>query len=427
MRRAALPAAAGAVGLRLRKVSCLGNDDEAIREAHERWSSEERKPNYVPPDASWPPPASRHGAEEIPSLRQQLERCGGTNASRCHHLGTALATALLGGVLFGHSATEEPADAASAVEGASLLSELMHHGCAEAACALGMCFMDGLGVELDESEAVVCYRRSAEAGYVHGQHALGCAYYLGEGTAADQASAAYWFERAALQGHPNACFLLGECLLDEGCSAARANALPWFMAAAERGHVGARARIRCEWLGMPLRSPVKPSLINVARSVGGSDSATVGEPRVHVGSEPLPDAYGGEWSPMRPEWVGLQVPHPAWDAYGGEHYLRPSFSGVPPSVAAGPNLRELAGRYFDWSRDDEQLSAGPTPLGNEEPWPWVWSQKPSIGAVVVVVGSDRAAADALARVCSSRDPLLTTVIAIGDEESLARHGVRGHT
>ena len=57
-----------------------------------------------------------------------------------------------------------------------------------------------------------------------------------------------------------------------------------------------------------------------------------------------------------------------------------------------------------------------TPLGNEEPWPWVWSQKPSIGSVIVVAGSGAAAASKLREVCTARDPLLTRVIAVGDED-----------
>ena len=126
---------------------------------------------------------------------------------------------------------------------------------------------------------------------------------------------------------------------------------------------------------------------------------------------------------MRSDWLPLQVPHPSWDAFGGQHYLRPSFSSVPPSRAAGPDLRELALRYFRWSRDAEESHAGPTPLGNEEPWPWVWSQKPSIGSVVIVIGSGTAVAARLAEVCSCRDPLLTTVIAVGDERALEALGV----
>lgn len=126
---------------------------------------------------------------------------------------------------------------------------------------------------------------------------------------------------------------------------------------------------------------------------------------------------------MRPEFLPLQVKHPSWDTFGGAHYLRPSFEAVPASRAAGPDLREMVLRYFRWSRDEDMAAAGPTPLGNEEPWPWIWSQKPSIGSVVVVVGSGSAAAAVLGEVCTMRDPLLTTVIAIGDEEALLRHGV----
>ena len=125
---------------------------------------------------------------------------------------------------------------------------------------------------------------------------------------------------------------------------------------------------------------------------------------------------------MRPEWLQLQVLHPSWSLYGGKSYLRPNFASVPPSRAAGPDLRELALQYFRWSRDGEESKSGPTPVGNEEPWPWVWSQKPSIGSVVVVVGSSAAAAAKLEEMCRSRDPLLTTVLAIGDEEALVRHG-----
>ena len=44
---------------------------------------------------------------------------------------------------------------------------------------------------------------------------------------------------------------------------------------------------------------------------------------------------------------------------------------------------------------------------------------------MVVVGSGDAAVSALEQVCSSRDPLLTTIIAIGNEQTLAQRGI-GH-
>ena len=119
----------------------------------------------------------------------------------------------------------------------------------------------------------------------------------------------------------------------------------------------------------------------------------------------------------------MQVQHPSWDKHGGQYYLRPGFEGLPRSRSAGPDLRLLCDRYFGWSRDGDSTHAGPTPIGNEEPWPWVWSQKPSIGSVVVVVGSGSEAAATITRVCKLRDPLLTTVIAVGDEQALTQHGV----
>ena len=123
-----------------------------------------------------------------------------------------------------------------------------------------------------------------------------------------------------------------------------------------------------------------------------------------------------EWVSMRPEWEPLQVKHPAWSLHGGPHYLRdPAFApAARPSFAAGPSLREMVARHFEWSRDDG---------GVAEPWPWVWAQKPSIGSVVVVVGSDEKAAAALRLACTERSPLLTTVIAVGDEAALMRLGV----
>ena len=119
---------------------------------------------------------------------------------------------------------------------------------------------------------------------------------------------------------------------------------------------------------------------------------------------------------MKKEWESWQVKHPAWDLHGGSHYLRPdpAFSEAESTYAAGPPLRRMVAQYYEWSRDGK---------GNEEPWPWVWAQKPSIGAVVVVIGSSEAAAAALADICTSRPPLLTTVIAVGDEAELIRRGV----
>ena len=116
-----------------------------------------------------------------------------------------------------------------------------------------------MGGDVDEAQAVEHYTRAAEQGYEHAQHALGCALYLGEGTAVDYRRAYEWYGRAASQGHPNAMFMLGEFLLEGiGVAADREAAFRWLFAAGERGHVGARARVRCELLGMPFRRAINP-------------------------------------------------------------------------------------------------------------------------------------------------------------------------
>ena len=196
------------------------------------------------------PPKSQRQAIGHPTLR------GRRSDPRCHLIGTSLAIGLLGGVLFGHSdeqVTDEQAAGERATEGIELLQALAARGSAVAACGLGMCLMDGHGVDVDEEQAVSFCFQSAEAGYQHGQHALGCAFYLGTGVEADTSQAVRWFERAAAQGHPNAMFMLGEILLDGAATGApgREVAYHWLMKAGELGHVGARARVRCGLLGMP--------------------------------------------------------------------------------------------------------------------------------------------------------------------------------
>ena len=91
------------------------------------------------------------------------------------------------------------------------------------------------------------------------------------------------------------------------------------------------------------------------------------------------------------------------------------FDGVPPCSTGGPDLRELTLRHYDWSRDTNDA---------DEPWPWVWAQKPpSMGSVIIIVGSGDAAAAAIADVCLSHESSSVTVVAIGDEIALRALGV----
>ena len=250
------------------------NSDNIARAAllNTKWLSEERQPEYCPPDASWP--KVRPYRSQLPELRQAFADCGGLlGDGPCHSKGSLLAFALLGGVLFGHAEPEdddetpesEEMSEAHAAEGVNLLRLLADAGQAEeAACGFAMCLAEGHGgKEADEQAAIQYYAKSAAMGYPHAQHALGCAYYLGEGTDVDEARAVHFFSLAAEQGHPNAMYMLGECMLEgKGTPVAREKAFGWLFAAGEAGHVGARARIRCSLLGMPFKRPLRdPDLL----------------------------------------------------------------------------------------------------------------------------------------------------------------------
>jgi len=64
---------------------------------------------------------------------------------------------------------------------------------------LGRCYANGWGVEEDDVEAVVWYRRAAEQGCAQSQENLGWSYFNGVGTPKDDIEAYMWFELAAGQ------------------------------------------------------------------------------------------------------------------------------------------------------------------------------------------------------------------------------------
>lgn len=81
-------------------------------------------------------------------------------------------------------------------------------GDAVAAFNIGVLYAQGLGVEVDQAEAVRWYRSSAHAGYANAQFNLGAVYYNGEGTEVNLSQAVSWWERAAEQDHPEALYNL---------------------------------------------------------------------------------------------------------------------------------------------------------------------------------------------------------------------------
>ena len=137
---------------------------------------------------------------------------------------------------------------------------------------VGLCYLNGTGVEKDLYRAYKYFLYSAKSGEIEGQYYLGLCYSGGIGVEKDLAKAAEWYELAAKKEHPKALFQMARCYyygygvryneqlcykylinsIEKGCSEAenfmgllydrgdivekdKTKALDWFKAAAEKG------------------------------------------------------------------------------------------------------------------------------------------------------------------------------------------------
>lgn len=73
---------------------------------------------------------------------------------------------------------------------------------------VGVMYMNGLGVQQDDSEAMAWFRRSADQGYAVAQTNVGFLYERGRGIGQDASEAKHWYELAAAQGDPRAPIFL---------------------------------------------------------------------------------------------------------------------------------------------------------------------------------------------------------------------------
>lgn len=188
-----------------------------------RWPRDEAGMVGIPKRA-WP--ERQPEPDEAPALRELLLQCEARGAGACSAERFVLATALFG-------TPESPALYAADADRD-----------AEAACALGICYQSGTGVELDEDRALQLFRKAvARENHAQAHYELGAMAYVGQGMAEDEAVAFAHWARAAARGHPAAAFMLGDVYL-EGLAVPRDAdaALRWFVFAGDRGHRGARSR-----------------------------------------------------------------------------------------------------------------------------------------------------------------------------------------
>ena len=123
-------------------------------------------------------------------------------------------------------------------------SRLADTGNPFAQCCRAMCYLDGIGVPEDETEAVKWFRKAAEQGNAVGQARLGACYVDGTGVPEDEVEGVKWFRKAAEQGYMRAEYSLGMCYA-QGVGVAQnyEEAAKWYRKAAEQGHAGAQCNL----------------------------------------------------------------------------------------------------------------------------------------------------------------------------------------
>jgi TPR repeat protein len=111
---------------------------------------------------------------------------------------------------------------------------------------LGYMYGAGRGIGRDDVQAIAWRRRAADQGFADAQHGLGYMYLAGLGTARNPTQAVEWYRRAADQGMTSSQFAVGALLYDgrSGVAQDRQLGLIYVRRAANSGDDGALAWLR---------------------------------------------------------------------------------------------------------------------------------------------------------------------------------------
>ncbi len=117
-------------------------------------------------------------------------------------------------------------------------------GDAEAQYELGICYLNGEDIKLDEEAAVLWFQISAKQGYAEAQSVLGECYHFGAGVEQNMEEAVKWYRLAAEQGLVEAQYNLGyACQFGVGVEQNYEEAVKWYRLAAEQGHKYAKNKV----------------------------------------------------------------------------------------------------------------------------------------------------------------------------------------
>jgi TPR repeat protein len=128
----------------------------------------------------------------------------------------------------------------------SRIARSAERGDAAAQYSLGLLHLDGLGVKLDQGEAMRWFRAAADQQYTLAQVKLGEMYHYGEGRSVpeDRDEAERWYLKAAQQGDALAQYQLGTLYLESGTYGEAAR---WLLRAARQGHIESALELAFEY------------------------------------------------------------------------------------------------------------------------------------------------------------------------------------
>jgi localization factor PodJL len=116
------------------------------------------------------------------------------------------------------------------------LTALANGGNPKAETIVGLKYLNGDGVAVNEAQAAKWLERAAEAGQPVAQYRLGTLYEHGKGVAADAAKATHWYQAAAMQGNRKAMHNLAVAFAEgTGIKKDLSEAARWFSKAANLG------------------------------------------------------------------------------------------------------------------------------------------------------------------------------------------------
>lgn len=109
-------------------------------------------------------------------------------------------------------------------------------GHVESTFQLGVCYVHGVGVDVDQFKGFTLLLDAANQGHTLAQDSVGVRYAQGQGVEKNDFEAVRWFKKSAMNGNPVAHFNLGLAhVFGQGVDVSECEAWAWFSLSAALG------------------------------------------------------------------------------------------------------------------------------------------------------------------------------------------------